>query len=104
MKNRYAKKNRLSIIIGVAWIVGMGASTAFAGEITGNGKSLKNDDGTLNGKSACAYSGREDHPDSGEFKGRIAQSWGQYPKAFRDLLTSVGFNPGVACNPKKSGG
>ena len=104
MKNRYSKKTRLSIVLGVAWILVMGASAAFAGEITGNGKSLKNDDGTLNGKSACAYSGREDDPDSGEFKGTIAQSWGQLPKAVRDYLTSIKNNPGVACNPKKSGG
>jgi hypothetical protein len=82
----------------------MGASTAFAGEITGNGKSLKNDDGTLNGKSACAYSGREDDPDSGDFKGTKTQSWGQLPKTIRIFLTSVGSNPGVACNPKKSSG
>lgn len=104
MKNRCAKKTRLSIILGVAWILSMGASAALAGEITGNGKSLKNDDGTLNGKSECAFSGREDDPDSGDFKGPIAQAWGQLPKAVRDFLTSIGSNPGVACNPKKSGG
>ena len=82
----------------------MGAGTALAGEITGNGKSLKNADGTLNGKSECAWSGREDHPDSGEFKSSIAQAWGQLPKGARDFLTSIGFNPGIACNPTKSGG
>jgi hypothetical protein len=104
MKIRYTKKNRLGIVLGVAWILGIGVSTAFAGEITGNGKSLKNDDGTLNGKSACAFSGREDDPDSGEFKGTITQSWGQLPKSLRDYLRSIGNNPGVACNPEKSGG
>lgn len=104
MKSGHANKVRLSLVTGVAWILCMGSSAAFGGEITGNGKSLKNDDGTLNGKSECAFSGREDEPDSGEFKGSIAQSWGQLPKAVRDFLTSIGFNPGVACNPKKSGG
>ena len=38
------------------------ASPATAGEITGNGKSLKNPDGTLNGNSLCAFSGRNDTP------------------------------------------
>lgn len=104
MKRRNVSKARLGFLIGVAWILSMGTGAVLAGEITGNGKSLKNDDGTLNGKSECAFSGREDDPDSGEFKGSIAQSWGQLPKAVRDFLTSIGFNPGVACNPKKSGG
>jgi hypothetical protein len=38
-------------------VVAMGVSAALAGEITGNGQSLKNDDGTLNGRSVCAFSG-----------------------------------------------
>jgi hypothetical protein len=104
MKNRYAKKTRLSIVLGVAWVLSMGASAALAGEITGNGKSLKNDDDTLNGKSACAFSGREDEPESGEFRGTIAQSWGQFPKSFRDILASMGLHPGQSCNPTSGGG
>ena len=99
MKNRYSKKTRLSIVLGVAWILVMGASAAFAGEITGNGKSLKNDDGTLNGKSECAYSGREDMPGDPVFKGLIAQSWGQVTAEWKAILTSIGLHPGKACNP-----
>jgi len=38
------------------------SSPAGAGEITGNGKSLKNPDGTLNGNSLCAFSGQNDTP------------------------------------------
>jgi hypothetical protein len=93
-------KITLAIIGTVFMAVGL-SSTAVAGEITGNGKSLKNDDDTLNGKSQCAWSGREDDPESGEFKGSIAQAWGQYSKEFRDFLTSIDVNPGEACNPKK---
>ena len=104
MKNRRVQKVRLGLLLGVAWLLSVSGGVAYAGEITGNGKSLKNDDGTLNGKSACAYSGREDDPESGDFKSPIAQSWGQLPKAVRDFLTSIGSNPGVACNHKKSGG
>jgi hypothetical protein len=104
MKNESGKNRRLGVVLGVAWILSLGASVAFAGEITGNGKSLKNDDGTLNGKSLCAFSGREDAPESGDFKSAIAQAWGQLPKAARDFLTSIGMNPGIACNPTTSSG
>jgi hypothetical protein len=31
-----------------------------------------------------------------------AQSWGQIDKATRDFLTTIGLNPGIACNPNKS--
>ena len=96
-------KIKLAIIGTVFLSVGL-SSAAVAGEITGNGKSLKNDDGTLNGKSQCAYSGREDEPESGEFKGSIAQAWGQLPKEVRDFIATIGLHPGDACNPTKTGG
>ena len=105
MKNKYTKKTRLSIVLGLAWVLSMGASAALAGEITGNGKWIAgSEDAPLNGKSACAYSGREDEPDSGEFRSSIAQSWGLLSKGARDFLTTIGLNPGIACNPTKSGG
>jgi hypothetical protein len=47
-----------------AAFVGVGASAAFAGEITGSGKGGPNGNGTpggtLNASSACAFSGLED--------------------------------------------
>ena len=96
-------KITVAIISTVFMTVGL-SSTAVAGEITGNGKSLKNDDGTLNGKSQCAWSGREDDPESGEFKGTIAQSWGQLTKEAQAYLLSLfDAHPGDACNPKKAG-
>ena len=94
----------------------VGASAVFAGEITGNGKVLKVDGGGkwgigLHARSDCAYSGQEDlqflddegNPLAEPQKGvpGHAQSWGQIPKEFRDLLTSIGSNPGLACNPIK---
>ena len=83
-------------------IVSVGG-TAFAGEITGNGKWIAGSpDAPLNGKSECAYSGRQDDPGEPPFKGVIAQSWGQMPKAVRDFLTSIGVNPGISCNPTKA--
>ena len=95
-----------------AAVVGVGASAALAGEITGNGKPLWTStdpvtgEHTLQGKSLCAFSGQEDDRflAPGEWNGKRAQSWGQIPKEVRDFLTSVGSNPGIACNPTKSGG
>jgi hypothetical protein len=95
------KITRLGLI--TASILALSANAAFAGEITGNGKSLKNPDGTLNGRSECAFSGREDDPSDPLFRGDIAQSWGQIAKAIRDTFPAF-LHPGVSCNPQRSGG
>jgi len=109
MGTKWATKTRLGVMVCAVCISGLAASAALAGEITGNGKILKNDDGTLNGRSACAYSGQEDLQyldDAGDpldvvVKGQPAhaQSWGQIPKAVRDEISLFGFHPGDACNP-----
>jgi len=85
---------------------GLGLSAAHAGEVTGNGKSLKNPDGSLNGKSICAFSGLNDTysgdptvPDEEGFT--RTQSWGQLDKESKAFLTSIGVSPGVACNPTR---
>ncbi len=94
-------------------LAGVGAGAASAGEITGTGKYIAgSNDAPLHGKSACAYSGQEDlqyvdeagNPLPQPTKGdpAHAQSWGQIPKAGRDFLTTIGENPGVACNPTKA--
>ena len=97
------KKMHLGLVACATSVLCLGANAALAGEITGNGKSLKNPDGTLNGKSACAFSGREDDPSDPLFKGDIAQSWGQIAKAIRDAMPPF-LHPGVACNPTRSQG
>jgi len=97
------KKKLAAILVGAGWIIGTYA--AIAGEITGNGKWIAGSpDAPLNGKSECAYSGQQDNPGEPPFRGLIAQSWGQIPKAIRDIITALGGNPGVACNPTKPGG
>jgi hypothetical protein len=91
-------------------LMGVGASAAFAGEITGNGKWIAGSEAApLNGKSECAYSGRNDNsvlgnplPDEDGFT--RTQSWGQVGQEGRAFLTSIGLNPGIACNPQKSQG
>ena len=102
----------ITTICGVALISIISASAIFGGEITGNGKSLKVDGGGkwgtgLHARSECAFSGQEDLQFAeGGSKGvpGHAQSWGQIPKEFRDFLTSIGSNPGIACNPTKATG
>jgi hypothetical protein len=92
-----------------ALVIGLGAGSALAGEITGNG-TLKD----VNGKSFCAYSGQEDlqwyTTDADTQRKDVvvrgdpgrAQNWGQIPKEIRDQLTLIGMNPGIDCNPTKS--
>lgn len=88
----------------------LGASAAFAGEMTGNGKPLwtsgdfTSEHHTLHGKSLCAFSGQNDgfhYPDLAEFPGdenNRVQSWGQIPKEDRDEFPDY-LHPGNACNP-----
>jgi len=70
-----------------------------AGEVTGKGKSLKLPDGTLHGKSACAFSGLNDTftgdpnvPDAdGFFR---TQNWGQIDKQQGSSSSRSGSLPG----------
>jgi len=104
------KKNRVFRMLAgmtASSVLALVASTAFSGEITGNGKSLQIAPHTLNGNSACAFSGRQDTPTTAiaeGHKGIMAQSWGQLVKELRDFLTSIGVNPGISCNPTKTTG
>ena len=110
MTHKTNRTARYFIAVGAAAaLLSIGGGSVFAGEITGNG-TLK----TVQGRSDCAYSGQEDlqwYTDDGDgtlkpvaTKGDPAhsQSWGQLDKATRDFLTSIGLNPGIACNPNKS--
>jgi hypothetical protein len=100
--------------IAVVALLALTAGSAFAGEITGNGRSITGSNATLNGKSDCAYSGQEDlqyvdangNPLAVATKGvpGHAQSWGQLDQATRAFLTSIGLNPGIACNPTNASG
>ena len=95
---------RPGIIVAAALALTVGANAALAGEVTGNGKSLKNPDGSLNGKSICAFSGLNDTysgdptvPDrDGFFR---TQNWGQLSLAARAFLASIGKHPSDSCPP-----
>ena len=75
-------------------VVGFGG-TAFAGEITGNGKPTPI--AGFRAKSICSFSGQNDNPDDPIEGGRV-QNWGSIPKAVRDQLAAGGESPGVQCN------
>jgi hypothetical protein len=76
-------------------IAGTSAGTAFAGEITGNGKPTA---GPTHANSICVYSGKNDNPDrplTGFDPGGVSQSYGQENRL--GLIDPHDFNPGDAC-------
>ena len=98
------KKALVGIAVGAFAISGVGASVAGAGEVTGNGRSLKDEDGHLQGASVCAfsglndtYSGDPDVPDEDGFT--RTQNWGQVGQEGRAVLSSIGLHPMDSCPP-----
>ena len=93
-------------VFAVTALATVGVSSAFAGEITGNGKWIAGSESApLKGKSACAYSGVNDNyvlgnpvPDADGFT--RTQSWGQVIRNAGPL----GGVPGTACNPARASG
>jgi hypothetical protein len=83
-------------VFATAILLGGAASTASAGEITGNGKPTQ---GPAHANSICTFSGLADGGE-GEPAGPGAppQNWGQIPKEVRDQLAEEGEHPGDACN------
>jgi hypothetical protein len=93
-------KSFLAVAACAAAVAGLSAGPALAGEITGNGR-LKE----VNGKSECAFSGRNDGyflpTTDPNYEPERVQSYGQLVKAgLKPFLPS----PGVACNPSKGAG
>jgi hypothetical protein len=101
MTSNSISKSRLGLVFGAALV--LGATTAFAGEIAGNGKRIDN-----HARSECAYSGLQDdaEADAGIFKGDRVQNWGQLTD-FGLLIFKEFFgitSPGQGCNPNWDGG
>ena len=100
----YRLRTRLPLALAAAMLVAsVGASSVLAGEITGNGRSLKVENskwGTgLHARSFCAYSGQNDIPDSTDPHnppGRV-QSYGF--SFARNGLKALVPSPSVGCNP-----
>lgn len=100
-------KRLLAVALCAAAVVGTGASSALAGEITGNGKPLwtgtdpVTGEHTLHGRSACAFSGREDAAGS-PLRTQTPHAVWFGPVA--GIVYPAPGTPGTACNPTKSGG
>jgi hypothetical protein len=77
-----------------------GASTAFAGESTGSGKTTPIAQYRAN--SICSFSGQNPErfldPSDPNYEPGHTQSWGQIPQADRAFLRTIGLSPGDACN------
>jgi hypothetical protein len=107
---RYTPMARhFAVALSLAALIALGgASAAFAGEITGNGRLLD-----MHGQSSCAFSGQQDlqwyttdldttlRTDPTRGDPSHAQSWGQIPKAVRDSFPAF-LHPGIACNPTRA--
>jgi hypothetical protein len=88
-------KSLLAVALCAVAVAAVGAGSAFAGEVTGNGKPTA---GPAHANSICTFSGQNDgEPPPGRTAAHV-QSWGQIPKEGRVALTAEGSNPGVACN------
>ena len=90
-------------------IAAVGATSAFAGESTGNfGRTGKvtpigaAPDDSPHAASICSFSGQNPEafldPSNPDYEPGRTQSWGQIPKAIRDVLATEGEHPGDSCN------
>jgi hypothetical protein len=94
MNERAAVKARRMVLalVVVLMAAAVGVGSAFAGEITGNGKPTAAPD---NANSECSFSGLDD-PDNDVFV--HTQNWGQLSPEARAFLASIGVTPGTSCN------
>jgi hypothetical protein len=94
MKKHAAVDARRAMLALVAVLIAaaVGTGSAFAGEITGNGKATAAPD---NANSECSFSGLDDPDDDGFVH---TQNWGQIPKEQREFLASIGVAPWTLCN------
>jgi hypothetical protein len=105
----------LGAIFAAAVVAGLGASTASAGEVTGNCNNAPNakakdncKDDFSQGASICKFSGQNDYPDGSQSgpPGRT-QTYGQDVRAGSadprtenpGKVDGLTFHPGYACNP-----
>jgi hypothetical protein len=94
-------RKRVAVALCATAALGLTGSSAFAGEITGNGKWIAgSEEASLHGKSECAFSGQNDEfhlfPDEDWPR---TQSWGQIIAGAAPVVGGHVGVPGVACNP-----
>jgi hypothetical protein len=92
-------KRLFAVAICAATVMSVGATAAFAGEVTGSGKNSNQNQG----RSWCSFSGLNDDPlglDPANGPGGRSQSYGQEVRL--GLVSPHELNPGVACNPNRT--
>ena len=72
------KKILVGVAVSASLLLGT-AGSAFAGEITGNGKPTA---ASTHSRSLCAFSGLEDFDDLAPVDPGVVQNWGHTKKAF----------------------
>jgi hypothetical protein len=89
------RKSFLAAAVCAAAVTGAGAGSAFAGEVTGNGKPTA---GPAHANSICTFSGKNDNPTSTnpENPGGVAQSYGY--SFVRNGLKAAVPSPAELCN------
>ncbi|HEU5491247.1 MAG TPA: hypothetical protein VFU84_10680 [Gaiellaceae bacterium] len=97
-----SKKVLLALAVCTA-VAGLSAGSAFAGEVTGNGKKTpigqaSEEGGPPHASSICSFSGQNDGEPPPGRKAEHVQNWGQIPKEVRDVIAEEGEHPGDACN------
>jgi hypothetical protein len=94
----------LTVPVATGAIILLGMSSASAGEAQGNSSAGNINETGMRGhaNSICGFSGQNPErfldPSDPNYEPGRTQSWGQIPKEVRDFLTTIGENPGVACN------
>jgi hypothetical protein len=99
-------RKRLAVALCATAALGLTGGSAFAGEITGNGKWIAGDpEAPLHGQSECAFSGQNDEfhlfPNQGWPR---TQSWGQNVRESVPIVGGGAGVPGFACNPSGARG
>lgn len=94
-------RKRVAVALCAAAALGLTGGSAFAGEMTGNGKWIAgSEEAAIHGKSECAYSGQNDEfhlfPNEGWPR---TQSWGQIIAEAAPVVGGHVGVPGFACNP-----
>jgi hypothetical protein len=90
---------RALVIVGCAAIMTIGANAALAGEVTGSGVKIDQNQG----KSWCSFSGLNDDPlglDPANGPGGTSQSYGQEVRL--GIASPHELTPGIACNPNRT--
>ena len=99
-----SKKRLLAAALCAVVFAAVSASSAFAGETTGNGKrtpigAASDEGGPPHASSICSFSGQNDDPEAPGAEGGRVQSWGQDVKeAVHAGEGPPGGVPGQACN------